>query len=139
MRRGKRKATFHLDIAPVNLIDLLLILLVFFVTTTTFLQLKVIELNVPSSKNNETQYKKNMTHVVNIKKSCELYFNSKKLTKEELSDMLKNKFNENKRSIFQIGADKESPYYCFVGVLDIFKENHIENISILTKEERAIR
>lgn len=135
MRRGKKRAVFHLDIAPVNLIDLLLILLIFFVTTTTFLQLKVIELNVPHAKNNETLYKKNLTYVVSIKENCTLFFDKEQIQKQELSQIIKKKYDEENKAIFQIGADKNSPYYCFVEVLDIFKDNNIENISILTKEK----
>ncbi len=135
MRRGKKKRAFHLDIAPVNLIDLLLILLIFFVTTTTFLQLKVIELNVPTAKNNETQYKKNLTYVLSIKEDCTLFFDNVPVRKENLSQMIRAKYQQDKKAIFQVGADKNAPYYCFVAVLDIFKDNNIENISILTKEK----
>jgi len=135
MRRGKKRADFHIDIAPVNLIDLLLILLVFFVTTTTFLQLKVIELNVPAAKNNKTQYKKNLTHVVSIKENCTIFFDAQQMDKQKLSQTIKKKFDEDSKAIFQIGADKDAPYHCFVGILDIFKDNAIENISILTKEK----
>jgi len=133
MRRNRRKASFHLDIAPVNLIDLLLVLLVFFVTTTTFLQLKVIELNVPSAQNNETQYKKDLTYIVNIKEDCELFFDTKKVDVKDLGRSIKERFTEDKKAIFQVAAHKDSPHHCFVEVLDVFKENKIENISILTK------
>ncbi|WP_428739818.1 ExbD/TolR family protein [Sulfurimonas sp.] len=125
---------FHLDIAPVNLIDLLLVLLIFFVTTTSFLQLKVIELNLPHANNTHVEYKKKLTYVVNIKQNCTLFFNAKEVTKQELSNSIKTTYNANKKSIYQIGADENSPHKCFVEVLDIFQQNSIENISILTKE-----
>ena len=134
MRRNRKKQSFHLDIAPVNLIDLLLILLIFFITTTSFLQLKVIELNLPSAKNNETKYEKNITYVVSIKENCEIYFEKEKTDSTLLGSKLKEKYSTNKNSIFQIAADKETPHRCFIDVLDIFKENNIENISILTKK-----
>ena len=134
MRRNRKKQSLHLDIAPVNLIDLLLILLIFFITTTSFLQLKVIELNLPSAKNNETKYEKNITYVVSIKENCEIYFEKEKTDSTLLGSKLKEKYNSNKNSIFQIAADKETPHRCFIDVLDIFKQNSIENISILTKK-----
>jgi len=133
MRRGKRKATFHLDIAPVNLIDLLLVLLIFFVTTTTFLQLKVIEFDVPHANSNETRYLKDLTFVVNIKEDCSLFFGDKQVTLHELSFEIKSKYERNKKSIFQIAAHQNSPHRCFIDVLDKFRENGIDNISILTK------
>lgn len=136
MRRGKRKAVFHLDIAPVNLIDLLLVLLIFFVTTTTFLQLKVIELNVPKAKSAQVQYTKDLTHVINVKQNCDIFFDSKAMNSKQLSLAIKQKFEKNKKSIFQIGADENSPHKCFVEVLDILRQEGIENIAILTKEKK---
>lgn len=136
MRRNRKKQQFHLDIAPVNLIDLLLVLLIFFITTTTFLQLKVIELNLPVSSSKELKYKKNLTYVVNIKEDCELYFNKEKVSREILKERIIEKYKENKESIFQVGADEETPHRCFVDVLDIFKSSGIENIAILTKERK---
>jgi biopolymer transport protein ExbD len=136
MRRNRNKAPFHLDIAPVNLIDLLLLLLIFFITTTTFLQLKVIELNIPSATNSETKYKKNLTYVVSIKENCDTYFEKEKYDTQGLGKIIEEKYLENRESIFQIAAHEETPHRCFIDVLDIFKEYKIENISILTKKRR---
>jgi len=136
MRRNRKKGQFHLDIAPVNLIDLLLVLLIFFITTTTFLQLKVIELNLPTSQSNDVVYKKNLTYVVSIKEDCKIFFEKENMNLETLSKAIKEKHNSNKESIFQIGADEETPHRCFVDILDVFKANNIENISILTKQRR---
>jgi len=136
MRRNRKKQAFHLDIAPVNLIDLLLVLLIFFITTTSFLQLKVIELSLPSAKNTKTSYEKDMTFVVSIKESCDIYFEKKSTDLTNLSSLLKEKYAANKKSNFQIAADKETPHRCFIDVLDVFRANEIENISILTKRRK---
>ena len=133
MRRNSKRQSVNLDIAPVNLIDLLLILLIFFITTTTFLQLKMIDLNIPVSSSKKVVYKKNLTHVINITKSCEYFLDKKALKKNALLDELKSIHKENKNAIFQVGADKESPHRCFVDILDIFSTHGIENISVLTK------
>ena len=136
MRRNRKKQSFHLDIAPVNLIDLLLVLLIFFITTTSFLQLKVIELNLPLAKNTNTSYEKDITFVVSIKKSCETYFDKEVMDLTKLSSIIKDKYVANKKSNFQIAADRETPHRCFIDVLDVFKDNEIENISILTKQRK---
>jgi biopolymer transport protein ExbD len=136
MRRNRKKQQFHLDIAPVNLIDLLLVLLIFFITTTTFLQLKVIELNLPHAKNSEVKYKKNLTVVVSIKEDCTLFFDKERVDLTVLAQRIVEQKNAEKESIFQIGADEETPHRCFIDVLDIFKANSVENISILTKQRR---
>jgi len=136
MRRNRKKQQFHLDIAPVNLIDLLLVLLIFFITTTTFLKLKMIELNLSTSSSKNVKYKKNLTYVVSIKEDCAMYFDKVSVTRESLSSLIKEKYELNKESIFQIAADEESPHRCFVSVLDTFKSNNIQNISILTKQRK---
>jgi len=136
MRRNRKKQQFHLDIAPVNLIDLLLVLLIFFITTTTFLQLKVIELNLPVSSTSEVKYKKDLTYVLSLKEDCSVYFDKESVTLKTLDEKIVEKYTENKESIFQIGADEETPHKCFVEILDVFKANNIQNIAILTKKRR---
>jgi len=136
MRRNRKKQQFHLDIAPVNLIDLLLVLLIFFITTTTFLQLKVIELDLPIANSKDVKYKKNITYVVSIKENCDTFFEKKMVTKESLGEAIVAKFQADKESIFQIAADEETPHRCFVEVLDTFKSNGVANISILTKQRK---
>lgn len=133
MRRNSKRPSIHLDIAPVNLIDLLLILLIFFITTTTFLQLKMIDLDIPTSSSKKIKYKKELTHVINITKSCDLYIDKKAVNQTELTKEIRNIYDVNKKSIFQVGADKESPHRCFVNILDIFSTEGISNISVLTK------
>lgn len=135
MRRNSKRPPVNLDIAPVNLIDLLLILLIFFITTTTFLQLKMIDLNIPSSSSEKVNYKKNLTHVVNINKECEFFIDKQKMTTKELQDTIKSIYEENKDSIFQVGADEDSAHKCFIDVLDIFSSEGISNISVLTKRK----
>jgi len=136
MRRNRKKLSFHLDIAPVNLIDLLLVLLIFFITTTTFLQLKVIGLNLPTSESKDVQYKKNLTFVVSVQEDCKVFFDKESVDLSTLSKRINEKYVLNKESIFQIGADEETPHRCFVDILDVFKSNNIENISILTKQRK---
>ncbi len=136
MRRNRKKQQFHLDIAPVNLIDLLLVLLIFFITTTTFLQLKVIELNLPLSTSQNVNYKKDMTYAISIKEDCQTFLDKENLTLEELEKQIAQIYARNKESIFEIAADKESPHRCFVDILEVFQRNNIENISILTKERK---
>ena len=132
MRRRRKKYSLHLDIAPINLIDLLLVLLIFFVTTTSFLQLKVMNISLPTASNQKTVYKKDHTYVVNIDKKCKVFFNKDLVTLEEL----KGRFEEllkKKEYLVQIGADKDSKHSCFIDVLDVAKTVGVENIGVLTE------
>jgi len=136
MRRHKKRVNLHLDIAPINLIDLLLVLLIFFVTTTSFLQLKVIELHLPSSTSSKSSYKKNLTVAINIDSECHFFIDKNATKKELLAQRLKSLKEDNPQRIFQVGADAKSEHSCFVEVLDALMQANITNISILTQEEK---
>lgn len=135
MRRRRKKHSLHLDIAPINLIDLLLVLLIFFVTTTSFLQLKVMDISLPKASNQKTAYEKNHTYVVNIDKECNIFFNKDSVDLKELKLMFIDVL-EDKKYLVQIGADKDSRHSCFIDVLDVAKTVGLENIGILTKLKR---
>lgn len=132
MRRRRKKHSLHLDIAPINLIDLLLVLLIFFVTTTSFLQLKVIDISLPNATNQKVIYKKDHTYVVSIDKECKIFFDKSEVSLVELKSRFKDVL-EDKKHLVQIGADKDSKHSCFIDVLDTAKAVGIENLGILTK------
>lgn len=130
MRRNKKRVNLHLDIAPINLIDLLLVLLIFFITTTSFLQLKVIELQLPQSSATKVSYKKDKMVVISLNTKCEIFINKEKTSTKELYEKLQQL--KEKDMIFQIAADKQSRNYCMVEVLDALTLAKITKIGILT-------
>ena len=133
MRRNRRRVDVHLDIAPINLIDLLLVLLIFFVTTTSFLQLKVIELVLPEASSTTQNYEKRHTYVVNIDRECSVFLDAKPVALEKLGVRLAELKEGDEKAIFQLGADENSAHRCFIEVLDIMKSSGIENIAVQTK------
>lgn len=134
MRRRKRSAIdFRLEIAPVNLIDLLLVMLIFFVTTTTFLQLRIIELGLPKSDAAALQKADKSMHIINIDRDCIFYLDTKAVEKTQLSSALKAIGDADKDARFQVGADEESPHRCFVNAIEIMQKAGIADIGILTK------
>ena len=135
MRRTRRKSSLHLDIAPINLIDLLLVLLVFFVTTTSFLQLKVMNVALPKAESTKTVYKKNHTYVVSINKEGEIFFNKEVVNLKELKQRFEDVLND-KAYLVQIGADKDSKHSAFITVLDVAKSVGINNLGIMTKTKQ---
>jgi len=136
MRRRRRKEVdFHLEIAPVNLIDLLLVILIFFITTTTFLQLRVIELGLPASGADALQKSDQKTHVVNIDRNCTLFLDAETVASEALKTRITAIKTSEKGALFHIGADADSPHRCFVDVLDALKSAGVEDIGILTSPE----
>ncbi len=133
MRRKRKAIDFHLDIAPVNLIDLLLVLLIFFVTTTSFLQLQVIELTLPKADASKNIQPKQKNHVINIDTACKIFLDKKTIDLKELQTKLVALKIADKKAFFRIGADAASPHECFVKVLNVLQKADITNIEILTK------
>ncbi len=134
MRRRRRKAIdFRLEIAPVNLIDLLLVMLIFFVTTTTFLQLRMIELRLPKSSSQLLQSSDERLHVINIDEQCRLSLDAIPVETSLLQESLRKLKQQDQKARFHLGADEASPHRCFVQVLEIMQKEDIVDISILTK------
>ncbi len=133
MRRKRKAIDFHLDIAPVNLIDLLLVLLIFFVTTTSFLQLQVIELTLPKADAAKRIQPKSENYIINIDLTCKTYLNKKEMSLDQLQKELISLKEADKKAHFRVGADAASAHECFVNVLNVLQKADITNIEILTK------
>ncbi len=133
MRRKRKAIDFHLDIAPVNLIDLLLVLLIFFVTTTSFLQLQVIELTLPQADAAKKIQPKKDVYNIKIGFACKTSLNKKEMSLEALQAEIIRLKKVNNKVYFRIGADKASAHECFIDVLNILQKADITNIEILTK------
>lgn len=137
MRRKRKQIDFRLDIAPVNLIDLLLVLLIFFVTTTSFLQMQVIDLSLPESDSTQRMAQKSEKHAINIDLTCKVFLDAKALELSQLRAKLVALKAANPKALFVLGADADSPHKCFVNVLDVLQDADITNISILTKAKES--
>jgi len=137
MRRKRKHIDFRLDIAPVNLIDLLLVLLIFFVTTTSFLQMQVIDLSLPESDSTQRMAQKSEKHAINIDLTCKVFLDAKALELLQLRAKLVAFKAANPKALFVLGADAASPHKCFVNVLDVLQDADITNISILTKAKES--
>lgn len=131
MARRRRKAEFSLDIAPVNLIDLVLILLIFFITTTTFLNLKLIELTLPVSEAAPLESDSKAT-VISIDSEGGLFVDKVAVTVEKLPELLKARLAQKKEIEVLIAADAGCRHEAFVKVLAAVKREKIEKVGIVT-------
>lgn len=130
--RSRRRPGFHIEVAPVNLIDLVLILLVFFITTTTFLTMKFIDMKLPEAKTAGSHDKTLENVVINIDNSGTLFIDKRQTDFEQLRGEIVSRANSNVR--FCIGADMESKHADFVRVLDLLRANGIRDIAILARK-----
>ncbi|MBI5179395.1 MAG: biopolymer transporter ExbD [Nitrospinae bacterium] len=132
--RRRRRPEFHIEIAPVNLIDLVLILLIFFITTTTFLNLKLIEMTFPEAASASAPEQGKRKTVINIDEHGTLFLDERKVTLQELESAVQNLPQD---AEVLIGADQNCRHGDFMGVIDVLKGRDINNIDIVTRPKHA--
>lgn len=130
--RLRKKQHFHIEIAPVNLIDLVLILLVFFITTTTFLNLKLIEMNFPQAANATPVENVKDKTLINIDPTGAVFLNKEKVDRRDLAKAVK-KLPKNTTVLF--GVDEAAKYGDFISVIDLLKGAGLSDIAIITREK----
>jgi biopolymer transport protein ExbD len=130
-RRRRRSVEFSMDIAPVNLIDLVLILLIFFITTTTFLNLKMIDLALPDAEGKSIK-NENKPMLISIDSDGRLYVDRKATDLETLSSLLKSRHAENAELEVLIAADAQSRHERFVQAVSAVRNEQIGRIGIVT-------
>ncbi len=109
----------------------MLVLLAIVLTTSTLIEKHLIPVSLPSaSKTNEKVKKENLT--ITIKKSGEIYLQETPVSFEELREKI---VSLNKNTGVSINCDKEAKFDNFVKILDMLKEQNIEDISIVTKTD----
>lgn len=118
------------SINVIPFIDVLLVLLAIVLMTSTFIAKGVIPVSLPSA---------NSADNMEVVKSVSIYIksdNSIYLEKENISlDLLKNKISMlTKTTAVLINSDKDAKIDSFVKILDLLKENELENISIVTEK-----
>lgn len=131
MARRRRRVDFSMDIAPVNLIDLVLILLIFFITTTTFLNIKLIELALPSAEGS-TMESDRKPLVISIDREGTLFVDKAELCFDALPELLKRRHRENPKLEVVIAADAQSRHASFVKAVSAVKNEDIGRIGIIT-------
>ena len=124
-----------MDIAPVNLIDLVLILLIFFITTTTFLNLKLIELTLPTASAGDAQ-KESPSLVISIDRDGALFVDREALEYEALAATIRERIAATPGLRVLVAADAMSRHERFVSVLATLKSEKIANIGIVTEQPR---
>ncbi len=119
----------NINIIP--FVDVMLVLLAIVLTTSTLIEKHLIPVSLPSaSKSNEKIKKDQIT--ITIKKNGEFYFQEYPIT---FKDLQKKISSLNKETQISINCDKEAKFENFVKILDILKQNDLENISIVTKAD----
>ncbi|MAF78038.1 MAG: biopolymer transporter ExbD [Halobacteriovoraceae bacterium] len=121
------------DITP--LIDVVFLLLIFFMVSTVFKKSEVaLLLNLPEVSEAEAQG--TADKVITIELSNEkMAYNGKSIVANELGDKLK--AVTNKDIPIELRIDKDVKYEKVVKVLDHLKKNSLNNLSLITNNEKA--
>ena len=120
-----------MEITPVNLIDLVLILLIFFITTTTFLNLKLIDLVLPEADGASLQSEQKPL-VLSIDSGGALFADKKPLPFEQLPQLLRSRHAADPKLEVLIAADAQSRHEVFVRAVAAVKNEKIAQIGIVT-------
>lgn len=119
------------SINVVPFIDIMLVLLVIVLTTATFVARGIIPVDLSEAKSS-TKITKNEILTITIKENKELFFNKKKINKDEI---ISNLTHYKTNTPIQINCDKNLRFEEFVFLIDILKQKSYTNLAIVTKYE----
>lgn len=127
----KRREHLGLDLTPV--IDVVFILLIFFLVTSVFKKDELaLMLDLPTSKAKEIQVKQEQIFIeLSVNK---LAIKGIEVSFESLEDNLKSIKNKEESVIVRI--DKKVPYERVVKVLDLLQKYSLNNLALVTNEDR---
>ncbi len=123
----RRERFDKMNVVP--FIDIVLVLLVIVLATSTFVNNKTIQIDLPSASAKKQEDKKNI--IIAIDKEGKYFFNQDELSLDEIKEKLSNL--DAKKDTVSLHTDKKTDFHYFVDVIDFMKEKGFENISIVTK------
>ncbi len=111
--------------------DMALLLLIFFLSTTAILQNKKPDKPLELPKAVTTEMDGNYLYVY-VTKEEEIFFDEKKVSQEELLNLLLNRRIESNTQVV-LAADGSINYAVIEDLLNIFREKDLENVVFLAK------
>jgi biopolymer transport protein ExbD len=119
------------SINVVPFIDIMLVLLVIVLTTASFVAKGIIPVDLSEGKSS-TKLKEQKDLTISIDKDGVIYFEKEIVTKEQITNKLKNYKNN---TIINLNCDKNAKFDNFVYVIDILKQMNYTNLGIITKQQ----
>ena len=130
---SKEKKNIDINVAP--LIDIVFLLLIFFMLASEFTDFKTIDMVSPNQSNKEINETK-LPIIIELSKNGIININNKEIEFNKLSitvdEMLVNK-NINK---VVISTPNETKVNILIKIVDIIRSLGIENIALITKENK---
>ncbi|MEA3492579.1 MAG: biopolymer transporter ExbD [Campylobacterota bacterium] len=125
----QRKQFDSINVVP--FIDIMLVLLVIVLTTATFIQTGLINLDLPKS-NSKVKEKIAQELKISINDKGEIFFDKELIDRERVETTLQ---TYDRNSSIHLYCDREAKYDNFVFLLNLLKKNSFDHLGIVTKNE----
>ena len=121
------------DINVTNLVDVVLVLLIIFMIAAPMLQ-SGIEVNLPKTSAATKELGEGI--LVSINKEGKIFIDDKPITLSRFANKLSQVKRAKRATIVYLRADKVVPYGLVIEVVGKIKSQGIENVGLVTEEER---
>lgn len=137
MSRRRLSPRIAIDMTP--LIDVILQLIIFFMITTTFRSAPGIAMDLPGSTTAQSVSSSALRVVVMSEE--EIYVDKTRTDLAGLAPLIKLKVSGSEAGAVRAVLEGRSgaPYQLIVSTLDAFRNNGIENVSLITRKEKAVK
>lgn len=118
------------QINMIPFIDIMLVLMAIVMTTASFVEIGLIDVDLPIAQQSATPTPQQKYIEIGINVKNELFFKGEKITLENLDVLLSDQQNT---TPVQLRVDKGAIFDAFIGVINQLKIHQFENISIETQ------
>jgi biopolymer transport protein ExbD len=126
----KRK---DVEIAIVNLVDVIFVLLIFFVMTSTFQKDLGVDVTKPKSSTAKELSKESI--MIGVSRQGTLHINESQVSIQSLERILQNQIRENPERAVIIVADRGAPTGQIVDIMDVCNLNKVRKVSLAAESK----
>lgn len=125
----EEKEIDYINVIP--FVDIMLVLLTIVLTTSTFIAIGGIPVNLPKASRNTQETLKVKT--IEVDRKCSVYLDGKAVTVPVLRNAIQ---SLDRNTSFLIRADREIPLQAFVDVLDTVRKCGFQKVSLQTETRK---
>ncbi len=121
------------QINVIPFIDIMLVLLAIVLTTATFISQGRLDINLPKASSKQSLSERQQTVRLAIDEEMTIFYQETPVTLEMLDESV-SRLDKNTRIILSV--DQSVPFQQFVHVIDLLKQQQIEQLSIITQKKK---
>jgi biopolymer transport protein ExbD len=130
---SKEKKNIDINVAP--LIDIVFLLLIFFMLASEFTDFKTIDMVSPNQSNKEIN-KTKLPIIIELSENGIININNKEIAFNKLSIIVDDMLTNKKINKVVISTPNETKVNVLIKIVDIIRSLGIENIALITKENK---